>query len=68
MEEVTIPGHEDIKHILHRWKPFNRGKSTADRLDDLYPKMLRMPVIARAGGLGEKYSIVVPIGTGKEDL
>ena len=68
MEEVTVSGPEDIKHIIHRWKPFNRGESTADRLDDLYPRTLRMPVTARAGGLGEEYSVVVLAGTGKEDL
>ena len=27
-----------------------------------------MPVTTRAGGLGEEYSVVVPVGTGKEDL
>ena len=68
MEEVTVPRLEDIKNILHRWKLFNRGKFAADRLDDLFPRMLWMPVTTRAGGLGEEYSIVVPAGTGKEDL
>ena len=23
MEEVVVPGPEDIKHIIHRWNPFN---------------------------------------------
>ena len=27
-----------------------------------------MPVAARAGGLGEEYSVVVPVGIIKEDL
>ena len=35
MEEVIVPGPEDIKRIIHRWKPFNWGESAADRLDDL---------------------------------
>ena len=35
MEEVAVLGPNDIKSILHRWKPFNWGESTADRLDDL---------------------------------
>ena len=26
MEEVTAPGPDDIKLILHRWNPFNRGE------------------------------------------
>ena len=65
IKEVTVPGPEDIKHILRRWKPFNQGKSAANRLNDLYPRTMRMPVTARAGGLGEEYSVVVPAGTGK---
>ena len=61
MEEVTVPGLEEIKHIIHRWKPFNRGESVADRLDDLYPRTLWMPVAARASGLGEEYFVAVLI-------
>ena len=57
-----MPGPEDIKLIIHRWKPFNQGESIADRLDDLYPRMLRMLVAARAGGLGEEYFVDVPTG------
>ena len=68
MEEVAMPRPEDIKNIIHHWKPFNQGESTAYRLDDLFPRMLRMPVTARAGGLGEEYSVVVPTGIIKEDL
>ena len=68
MEEVIAPGPNDVKLILHRWRPFNRGESAADRLDDLYPTMLRMPVTAREAGLGEEYSVAVPIGTIKEDI
>ena len=56
MEEVTALGLDDIKLILHRWKPFNRGESRADRLDDLYPRTLQMPVTAREVGLGAEYS------------
>ena len=68
MEEVIVPEPEDIKHIIHRWKPFNPGESVANRLDNLYPRTLRMPVDARAGGLGKEYYVVVPIGIIKEDL
>ena len=68
MEEATVPGPDEIKLILHRLRPFNRGESTADRLDYLYPRTLRMPVTAREAGLGEEYSVVVPIGTIKEDI
>ena len=63
MEEVTTPGPDDIKLILHRWKPFNRGESAADRLDDLYPRTLKMPVTAPEARLGEEYSVAVPVGT-----
>ena len=68
MEEVAVPGPDDIKSILHRWKPFNRGKSVADRLDDLYPMTLRLPVRDREAGTGEEYLIVFPVGTIKEDI
>ena len=40
----------------------------ADRLNSLYPVMLRMPVAARVNGVGEDYSMTVPAGTNKEDL
>ena len=68
MEEVVVPRPDDIKSILHRWKPFNRGESAADRLDNLYPRMLRLPVKAREAGQGEEYSVAVPVGTVKEDI
>ena len=68
MEEVTTPGPDEIKLILHRLRPFNRGESVADRLDDLYPRMLRMPVTAREARLGEEYFVVVLVGTIKEDI
>ena len=48
--------------------PFNQGESAADRLNSLYPVMLRMPVAARANGVGEDYSVTIPAGTNKEDL
>ena len=63
MEVVTAPRSDNIKLILHHWRPFNRGESVADHLDDLYPRMLRMPVTAKEAGLGKEYSVVVPIGT-----
>ena len=63
IEDVTTPGPNNVKLILHRWRPFNRGESTADRLDNLYPRTLRMPITAREAELGEEYSMVVPVGT-----
>ena len=67
-EEVLVPGLEDVKHIVHRWKPFKRGESTADRLNSLYPMILWVLVAARANGVGKDYSVTVPAGTNKEDL
>ena len=61
-------GSEDIKHIIHRWKPFNQGESATDRLDNLYPRTLWMLVAAWAGGLGKEYSVAIPVGIIKEDL
>ena len=37
----------------------------ADRLNSLYPVMLRMPMVARANGVGEDYSVTVPASTNK---
>ena len=68
MEEVAVPGPNDIKSILHRWKPFNRGESVVDRLDNLYPRTLRLPMRVWEAGQGEEYSVVVPVGTIQEDI
>ena len=68
MEEVAVPEPDDIKSILHRWRPINRGESAADRLDDLYSRTLRLPVRAREAGQGEEYSVAVLVGTVKEDI
>ena len=68
MEEVKTPGPDDVKRILHRWRPFNRGESAANRLDDLYPRTLRMPVTVREAGLVEEYSVAVLVGTIKEEI
>ena len=68
MEEVIAPEPDEIKSILQRWRPFNRGESAAHRLDDLYPRMLRLPVRALETRQGEEDSIDVPVGTEKEDI
>ena len=67
-EEVSVPRLEDVKYIVRRWKPFNWGELAADCLNSLYPMMLRMPMAARANGVGEDYSVTVPADTNKEDL
>ena len=68
MEEVTVPGLEGAQEIIDRWRPFNRDKSSADHLHDLYPTLLRMAITVRAGGQGEEYNISIPCSTSKEDL
>ena len=66
--EVSVPGADEVKYIMHRWEPFHRGEVVVDRLINLYPHMLRMPVAAQRIGLGEDYSVSVPVGTRKEDI
>ena len=66
--EVSVPGADEVKYILHRWEPFHRGESVADRLNNLYPHRLRMPVAARGMGLGEDYSVSIPTTTRREDI
>ena len=53
--EVSAPGADEVKYVMRRWEPFHRGESMVDRLNNLYPHMLRMPVAARGMGLGEDY-------------
>ena len=66
--EVSAPGVDEVKYIIRRWEPFHLEESAADRLNNLYPHMLRMSVVARGMGLGEDYSVSVPVGTRKEDI
>ena len=66
--KVLAPGANKVKFIMRRWKPFHRGEAAADQMNNLYPHMLRMLVVARGMGLGEDYSVSVPTGTWKEDI
>ena len=66
--EVSEPGADEVKYIMRRWEAFHRGEAEADRLSNLYPHMLWMSIAARGMGLGEDYSVSVPIGTRKEDI
>ena len=66
--EVSTPGVDEVKYIMRRWEPFHRGESAVDRLNNLYSHMLRMPVATWGMGLGEDYSVSVPVGTQKEDI
>ena len=66
--EVSMTKANEVKYIMHRWEPFHRGEFAADRLNNLYPHMLRMPVAAQGMGFGEDYTVSVPAGTRKEDI
>ena len=66
--EVSAPGVEEVKDILRRWEPFHRGASAADRMDNLYPHIYRVPVVAQGMGLREDYSVTLPASTPKGDF
>ena len=58
--EVSAPREEQVKRILRRWEPFHRGESAANRLNDLYPAMYRVPVATRGMGFHEAYTVPIP--------
>ena len=66
--EVSALRAEEVKDILRRWEPFHRGASPADRLDNLYPAIYRVSVVARGMGLREDYSAILPASTPKVDF
>ena len=68
MEEVLALRPKGTQEIINRWRPFNRGETSADHLHDLHPALLWMHVAIRAEGRGEEYAISVLASTGKEDL
>ena len=66
--EVSAPGVERVKDILRRWEPFHREASAANRMNNLYPQIYRVPVTARGMGLHEDYSVNLPTSTLEEDF
>ena len=68
MEEVSAPRPKGAQEIIKRWEPFNMGESPATYLELLYPAMLWMPVEVRVEGKGEKYVVLIPAYSCKEDL
>ena len=66
--EVSAPGVEKVKDILRGWEPFHREASVANRMNNLYPHIYRVPVTARGMGLHEDYSVNLPTSTPKEDF
>ena len=66
--EISAPEVEEVKDILRRWEPFHRGASAADRLDNLYPHIYQVPIVAQGMGLREDYSVTLPASTPKDDF
>ena len=66
--EVSAPGLEEVKDILRRWEPFHHEASVANRMNNLYPHIYRVPVTACGMGLHEDYSVNLPTSTPKEDF
>ena len=66
--EASAPGADEVKYIMRRWELFHCEEVVVDRLNNLYPHMLRTPVAAWGMGLGEDYSVNVPTRTRKEDI
>ena len=66
--EISALGEEEVRKILRCWEPFHHGESAANRLNDLYPAMYRVPVTARGMGLHETYTVPVPDSTPKVDF
>ena len=50
--EVSAPRADEGKYIMRRWESFHCGECAADRLNNLYPHMLRMSVVSRGMGFG----------------
>ena len=63
--EVTTPGMEEVKGILHSWEPFHREASLADRLNNLYSYIYRVPIVSRGMGLHEDCLVNLPTSTPK---
>ena len=66
--KVSAPGADEVKFIMRRWEAFHHGEAVANRMKNLYPHMLWMPIAAQGMGLAKDYSVSVPAGTQKEDI
>ena len=64
--EVSAPEADEVKLIMRRREPFHRIEAAADRMNNLYPHMLRIPVAARGIGFGKDYLVSIPVGNRKE--
>ena len=68
IEEVLVLGSEGAQEIINRWRPFNRGKSPAAHMHQLYPTLRQMPVVVWAEGRGEEDAVSIPAYACKEEL
>ena len=68
MEEVSALVPEGAQETINLWKPFNRGKSLATHMHQLYPTLLQMLVAVRAEGKGEEYVVLVLAYACKDEL
>ena len=68
MEEVSVPRPKGAHEIINRWRPFNWVESLAAHIHQLYPALLRMPIVVRAEGRGEEYVVSVPAYACKDKL
>ena len=68
MEEVSVPRPEGAQEIINRWRQFNQGESLAAHMQQLYPALLRIPVVVRTEGRGEEYAVLVPAYACKDEL
>ena len=66
--KISASEANEVKYVMHRWEPFHRGEAAADRMNNLYPHMLRISVVARGMGLSEDYLVSIPGGTRKEEI
>ena len=68
MEEVSVPRPEGAQEIINSKRLFNQGKSPAAHMQQLYPALLRMPVVMWAEGRGEEYTVSVPAYACKDEF
>ena len=66
--EVAAPGVEELKVSCAAGSPFIVETFAADRLNNLYPHIYRVPIVSCGMGLHENCSVNLPTSTLKEDF
>ena len=56
LANTVAPGPKANKEIIDRWSPFNKSESLASYMLNLYPTLLRLPMVVCV----EEYSISFP--------